>query len=84
LAKKIVAGELPDEFALRDIYRSGWIGLSTREAASRAVALLLDLDWLAQVDEPTPGRTRTRYWINPRVKHRTPGGTAKTDKSHPT
>lgn len=81
LAKKIKAGGLPDEFALRDVYRNGWIGLGTRDAAARAVELLLDLDWLAQVDEPTAGRRRTRYMVNPRVRRSGPAGTDKTDKS---
>lgn len=80
LAKKIKAGELPDEFALRDVYRNGWIGLGTRDAAARAVELLVDLDWLVQVDGPTAGRPRTRYLINPRVERRASGCTDKTDK----
>ena len=84
LSKKIMTGELPNEFALRDIYRNGWIGLGTRDAAVRAVELLLDLDWLAQVDERTAGRPRIRYLINPRLDRGALGGTAKTDKRYPT
>ena len=33
LARKIIAGELPAAFTLRDIYRKHWVGLNTREAA---------------------------------------------------
>jgi len=80
LAKKIMAGELPDEFALRDIYRNAWIGLVTRDAAGRAVEVLLDLDWLREDDQPTAGRPRTRYLVNPRLARKSPEGTAKTDK----
>jgi putative DNA primase/helicase len=83
LAKKIVAGELPDEFALRDVYRNGWIGLGTSEAADRAVGLLLDLNWLVEVEEPTAGRPRTRYLVNPRIERRASKRTDKTDNSHP-
>jgi putative DNA primase/helicase len=83
LAKKIISGELRNEFALRDIYRNGWIGLGTRDAAARAVEVLCDLDWLAAAEEPTPGRPRTRYLVNPRIRRRPPGGTDKTDKSPP-
>lgn len=68
LARKILARKLPDNFALRDIYRNNWIGLGTREAALRAVEVLLDLDWLDQIEVPTRGRTRTRFRINPRVR----------------
>ena len=84
LSKKIMTGELSNEFALRDIYRNGWIGLGTRDAAVRAVELLLDLDWLAQVDERTAGRPRIRYLINPRLDRKALGGTAKVDKRYPT
>jgi putative DNA primase/helicase len=72
LAKKIVSGDLPDEFGLRDIYRNHWVGLSTRDAAARAVERLMDLDWLAQVDEGTAGRPRRRYLVNPRIERRVP------------
>jgi putative DNA primase/helicase len=72
LAKKIVARELPDEFALRDIYRNHWVGLSTHDEALRAVEVLVDMDWLVRVDELTTGRPRTRYVVNPRVERRIP------------
>lgn len=68
LARKLQRGELPDEFALRDVYRAGWIGLGTREAAARAVEVLCDLDWLQEIVQATGGRNRTRYQVNPRVR----------------
>ena len=67
LAHRIVAGDVKDGFALRDVYNNGWSSLSTRDDAAGAAAILSDLDWLAEASEPTPGRTRTRYWINPRA-----------------
>ncbi len=81
LAKKIILGEMPAEFALRDVYRKGWIGLCTRDAAARAVEVLCDLDWLAEVEQSTRTRSRTRYQANPKLRRRRPGGTDKTDKS---
>jgi len=81
LAKKIKAGELPGEFALRDVYRNGWIGLGTRDAAARAVEVLCDLDWLAEVEQSTRTRSRTRYLTNPKLRRRRHAGTDKTDKS---
>lgn len=70
LAGKVMSGALPDEFALRDVYRPMWIGLTTIEAAKRAVEMLIDLDWLVEVVEKTPGRDRTRYLVNPKLKRK--------------
>jgi hypothetical protein len=67
LARRILAGSVPACFALRDLYRNGWSGLSDREDAERAVSLLLDLDWLRQRTEATPGRDRRRFFVNPKV-----------------
>ena len=81
LAKKIISGEMPAEFALRDVYRKGWIGLGTRDAAARAVEVLCDLDWLAEVEQSTRTRSRKRYQANPKLPRRRPAGTDRTDKS---
>lgn len=67
LAHRILAKTLPDEIVLRDIYRKGWLGLGTREAAQRAVNMLCDLDWAIEFVEPTPGRTRRAYRVNPKI-----------------
>ncbi len=67
LAKRIRDGSLKDEFSLRDVYRKKWLGLSTRDSAERATAVLLDLDWIRRVDEPTGGHPRTTFAINPHV-----------------
>jgi Protein of unknown function (DUF3987)/Bifunctional DNA primase/polymerase, N-terminal len=88
LAKKIITGEITDGFALRDVYRNGWSGLSTQEDAKDAVAFLIDLDWLAESRRATEGRTATVYLINPRLpgseaakKLCTPSkGTDRTDR----
>jgi hypothetical protein len=59
--------DLVSPFSLKDVYRPGWSGLSTRASAVAAVEVLCDLGWLHAIDEPTPGRSRTRYHVNPRV-----------------
>jgi hypothetical protein len=67
LSKRIRQGHVTEAFSLRDIYNNGWSGLATREDVASAVAVLVDHDWLRAVEEPTPGRTRTIYRINPAV-----------------
>jgi putative DNA primase/helicase len=67
LSQRILAGEVPACFALRDLYRNGWSGLSDRDDAERAISLLLDLDWLHQTVETTSGRDRRRFFVNPKV-----------------
>ena len=77
------ATALLHKLPMEDVDMRGTLAQLGREHVPRAVELLLDLDWLAQVGEPTAGRPRTRYLINPRVERRDSGGTAKTDKSPP-
>lgn len=67
LAKRIKDGQVKDGFALRDIYRRHWSGLSNRETVEPAVYLLADLGWLKECEEQTEGRTRTFFRINPAV-----------------
>lgn len=67
LSKRIKAGELGEQFGLRDIYNRGWSGLSTRDEVAAAANVLIDHQWLREMEEPTPGRTRTYYRINPAV-----------------
>jgi hypothetical protein len=88
LGAKILAGELGTGSAAREVYRHGWSRLSSSEAADAAAAVLLDHDWLVETTERTPGRSKTRYWINPRVfdtsallAEAASGGPAKGDRS---
>jgi putative DNA primase/helicase len=67
LAARLRAGDLPAEFGSRDVWRPGWAGLATREAAQEAIDLLCDLDWLAAETFTTAGRPRTLYRTNPKV-----------------
>jgi hypothetical protein len=68
LAARIQEGAVEDGFTTRDIYRHHWAGLSTREEVEKAVAVLIDLDWLHEVKEITGGRPSAKYLINPQVK----------------
>jgi Protein of unknown function (DUF3987) len=67
LSKRIKAGDVGSHFSLREVYNRGWSGLSTRDEASAAVQVLIDHHWLQQSEEPTAGRPRTLYWVNPAV-----------------
>jgi hypothetical protein len=69
LAAHILKGDLPNPFALKDVYRPQWSDLTTRDDAQKAVDILIDLDWLREPEkEQTGGRPRQRFEINPRVK----------------
>jgi putative DNA primase/helicase len=69
LGEHILKGDLVSPFAVRDVYRPGWAGLSSREAANAAIAVLVDLDWL-RADEvstgPAGGQPGVRFHINPK------------------
>jgi hypothetical protein len=68
-AKRILArirkGDLQDGFAVRDIRRKEWAGLTDNEQIKAGLELLVDLDWIAAVVVVTAGRPRTTYSINP-------------------
>ena len=71
LGEHILAGDLTSPFALRDVYRPGWSGVSTIDAAAEAVGVLLDLKWLIAEEikaGPAGGRSTTCYHINPKVE----------------
>ncbi len=81
LAKRITKGDVRDGFALRSVYRNAWAGLD-KQSSELAVELLIELNWLKEIEIATEGRTKTAYRINPTILAKTQGeGTAKTDKS---
>jgi hypothetical protein len=79
LAGKIQSGVIADNFAARDVYRNGWAGLD-RDRTESAIEVLLSPHWLEERIEPTPGKARTRYAINPKILNGCRDGTDKTDK----
>jgi len=84
LAKRISRGEIGPQFALRDVYRKGWAGLAEREDAISAVMALEDFEWVCSREEPTAGRYRTVYEVNPKAAKKLENprnGTDKGDKS---
>jgi putative DNA primase/helicase len=70
LAAKIKAGKLADRFTVRTVYQNGWSRLSTTELAQQGINLLVELDWLRAINDPTAtvgGRPKTVYQINPAI-----------------
>lgn len=80
LATKLKNGALANGFALRDVYRSQWSLLRTRDEAVQACDILEDLRWICPSTEVTGGRDRIRYWINPKILECAVPATDKTDK----
>ena len=57
-------------FTTRDVYRKGWQGLGTPEAARKAAEYLCEFDWLRREVVPSGdvqgrGRASEQYRINP-------------------
>jgi putative DNA primase/helicase len=70
LGERLQNGDLGPSFALREVYRAGWAGLASREAAAAAVGVLVDLDWLRAEEVPAGpagGRPTARYQVNPKL-----------------
>lgn len=70
LLAKIKVKALTDGFTVRDVYRHEWSMLAACEAVEKAVALLVDHDYLMPVEVPSTGkggRRTTTYRINPKI-----------------
>jgi hypothetical protein len=59
LLQRIRAGEVADRETVRDVYRRGWSGLTTAEAAAAAIAVLERHGWV-RVERSTPGHSGGR------------------------
>ncbi len=66
LLKRIAKGELVDGFTVRDVYRKGWVGLTTPEEAQQAIDQLVSREYLKPDHAQSTGRPTVRYLINPR------------------
>lgn len=64
---RVRKGDLPTVFAGWQVWRPGWSGLTDREVVAKALALLVDLDYMRQARVETIGRTATKYEVNPRA-----------------
>jgi putative DNA primase/helicase len=72
LGKRLLAGDLPDGFRARDVYRKHWAGLSDSRAVNQALDLLLELHWLCEQVVKTEGRDTVCYRVNPRLGKKRP------------
>lgn len=66
IIRRIRKGDVPAEFAARDIYRNGWGKLSDSTVVYDALSLLHDHNWLTCEKRDTGGRYATIYGVNPR------------------
>jgi len=66
LATRITAGEVESPFTARDIYNRGWSGLE-KEPTYAALGVLVTAGWLAERTDPTGGRPKTLYQVNPKI-----------------
>jgi putative DNA primase/helicase len=70
LARKLQKGWKRSEgrFTAREIYRSGWAGLSTPDEIAAALRHLQDAGWIRRENStPRKGRPSEVYTINPRI-----------------
>ncbi len=70
LARHLSAGDLPDTFTTREVYRHGWSGLTQPEQARKALDLLNDFAWVREQEalpSVTGGRPTETWQINPAV-----------------
>jgi len=63
ILRKLKAGEIPQPFKARDIYRKHWAGLD-KPAVEDAIALLLEYGWLDESSEDTAGRPALVYALS--------------------
>jgi putative DNA primase/helicase len=97
ILKHIRAGDLPDEFTARDVYRPRWAGLADSDDVQAGLDLLADCDWPFAENITTEGRPRRSIGSIRGLGHeqlprpvessswrKAPTlGTAKTEKSPP-
>jgi hypothetical protein len=79
LAKHLLRKDLSERFTLRETYRKGWAGLSSKEDAEAATEILSDLGWIRELSQL--GRMNGRppspaFEINPKI--------LKSPRSEPT
>lgn len=64
IAARIKAGHLGANFTVRDIYRHGWSGLSTRDTVVAGLKVLEDFYWVYSLRIETGGKPRYEYAVN--------------------
>jgi len=68
LARRIIAGEVPNGFSERDVYRNHWSMLSGKHQVQLATAELVELDWLRVETQTTQGQPKVVHRINPAAR----------------
>jgi putative DNA primase/helicase len=69
LAVRLRAGEVPNPFTVREVYRKGWSGLTDREATQAAIDYLVDHHWLTPcASRESYGRPSPTYRVNPNLE----------------
>ena len=64
LDRHMLRGDVPNEFAARDIYRKGW-RLLDREGTYKALDIMADYNRVRQVEQLTEGRTAQVWRVHP-------------------
>lgn len=86
LAKHLQRNELADEFTLRETYRKGWTGLTSKEDAEAATEILCDLDWIRPLNGSGPANGRPAsptFEVHPKICELSPPVTDRTDRTPP-
>lgn len=67
IMERVRKGDLArDGFGSRDVWRPGWSGLADQKRVAEALELLVELGHLEAWQEPTRGRVKTLYVVNPK------------------
>lgn len=86
LGKHLQRGELGARFTLREVYRRGWAGLSSKEDAEGATEILCDANWIRPTaDDPDRQRGRPAspvFEVSPRLVEATQNRTDRTDTNN--
>jgi hypothetical protein len=64
---KLRSGDLAPTFTAREVKQAHWSGLSSAEDVDTALAILVDLHWLAERTLSTGGRPRVEFTLNPKA-----------------
>ncbi len=75
LARKILQGKLGSQFRAFTITRTEWSGLTDKAVVGQALDLLVELNWLRAIEQPTTkrgGRPTVTYEVNPKVARAEP------------
>lgn len=67
LSDKIREGDVFDGMTIRDIYRKGWTGLSTKEIVLDAISILKELGWVRTETNQTGGAPTSVIRLHPEL-----------------